>query len=232
MGLADFDPIAGQESKMKLLKFNSLVVLVFAGMGAQAQFAGNAFFSIAANTQAPGSVINNLVVANTGTGLVVTGTWQVTLPGGTYSGTLLDFEASRAMQVPTFGAMTTTTSVAAGDGIVQPLGNLTASGLCISTVDGAIGSSVSSWGFPNIGAGTFLYGGGFGLTDTSTVFLYPGGAGNFLKMHYLVDFNYSGAGGTYIFTFPLNADINPVPEPCTFVLLAGAIAFLKSRRRA
>ena len=217
-------------------QYRSTLILatVLAAGGAQAQFAGSPYFLFGPTTGAPGPVVNTLIVSPTPTGMVVTGTFSVTLPAGTYAGTLLQFTAVRPMQVPAWGpSMTTTVTLPGTDYISNPAGNLTALGQAYSSMDTVPGSYVSTGLWPNSGPGINFYNGGFGYSVTSPSYTYAGGAGNFLRLTYDLDFNYSGTGGTYFFTFPLSASLNTVPEPISVIVLsAGVLAFMKRKRKA
>ncbi len=74
---------------MKITRITPLL-LTLIGTGAHAQFANNtAIWSITPSTQANGIVNDNLVLTAIPSGLIVTGTWQVTLPPGPQAGILL-----------------------------------------------------------------------------------------------------------------------------------------------
>lgn len=217
---------------MNFSRSTLILASVLAAGGAQAQFAGAPFFLLGPSTQAPGPVVNTLIVSSTPSGMVVSGTFSVTLPAGTYSGTLLQFTAVRPMQVPAWGPpLTTTVTLPGTDFISNPPGNLSALGQAYSSMDTVPGSYVTTGLWPNTGAGTNFYNGGFGYLVTSPSYTYAGGAGNFLRLTYDLDFNYSGTGGTYFFTFPLSASLNTVPEPVSIVVLGSGILMVLRRRK-
>lgn len=119
------------------------------------------------------------------------------------------------------------------DFISNPIGNLSALGQIYSSVDAGPGSAITTGLWPNIGPGINFYNGGFGYAIFSGPFFYGGGAGNFLKMTYDLDFNYSGPGGTYNFIFPLSSGLTSVPEPRTIAVLGlGVVAILRRRRQS
>lgn len=219
---------------MKLLKLATLAAFAASALVANAQFAGAPFFLSGPTSSAPGVVVNSLVVSPTPTGMVVTGSYSVTFPAGTWAGSLLQFTVARPMQVPAWGPLLINDITIPGtDFIANPAGNLSALGVIYSSVDAGPGSSITTGLWPNSGPGINFYNGGFGYAITSAPFLYTGGAGNFLRMTYDLDFNYSGAGGTYNFIFPLSSGLRSVPEPGTIAVLGlGVVAILRRRRKS
>lgn len=218
---------------MRINKNLLLAALAALSASAHAQFAGAPYFSIAPNSSVPGPFVSTLTVAPTPTGLVVSGTVSITVPAGTYAGTLLQFTAVRPMQTGLWvPPMTTTITQPGTDYINNPIGNGVALGQIYSSLDTAPLSNITTGLWPNSGPGFNFYNGGFGYSITSAPFFYGGGAGNFLKLTYDLDYNYSGPGGTYFFTLPTYASINTVPEPSTLFAACAGILFLFRRRRA
>ncbi len=221
---------------MKFLQIASFVVVAIASSAARAQFANNtASFSVAPSTQAVGSITDNLQVTPVTNGMIVFGTWSITIGPGAQSGTLLEFETIRLMQTPAFGPpLNNSLSIPGSDYIARPTGNANASGSAQITIDGTTGST-AGWTFPNNGPGQYFYNNGLGFSSQSGSFFYSGGTNKYMRMSYTVDFNYSGPGGTYLLTFPLNGELNPVPEPSTLALAGiGTLALLAraaTRRR-
>ncbi|MBL8059853.1 MAG: PEP-CTERM sorting domain-containing protein [Chthonomonas sp.] len=217
------------------MKLNKLVIVAAVSALsslAHAQFSGLPYFSVAPTTQVPGPLVSTLTVAPTPTGLVVSGTVTITAPPGTYSGTLLRFTAVRPLQVAAWiPPMTTTITQPGTDYINNPVGNGLAFGQIYSSVDTAPASNISTGLWANSGPGFNYYNGGLGYSITSAPFSYAGGAGNFLKLTYDLDFNYSGPGGTYFFTLPTYASINTVPEPTTMLAIGSGVVLLARRRR-
>ena len=217
---------------MKLSRSVVVATIVAISPFAHAQFAGLPFFSIAPNSSVPGPFISTLTVAPTPTGLVVSGTANTTVPSGAYAGTLLQFTAVRPMQTgPWVPPMTTTITQPGTDFISNPVGNGFAMGVIYSSIDTAPASNITTGLWANSGPGVNFYNGGLGYSITSTPFLYGGGGGNFLKLTYDLDYNYSGPGGTYSFTLPTYASINTVPEPGTLIAIGSGFALLARRRR-
>jgi hypothetical protein len=210
---------------MKLLKIALFVVLATASSAARGQFADNTvIWSIFPTTQAIGSVNNNLQAAPLSNGMVVFGTWSITIPAGFQSGTLLEFEAARLMQTPAFGPpLSHALGIPGTDYIDRPFVNSIASGAAQVMIDSTAGS-FAGWTFPNSGSGTYFYNNGAGFSSFSGPFFYNGGTNKFMRMKYTVDFVYNGPGGTYLFTFPLSGELITVPEPATLWLLITAVA--------
>ena len=155
------------------------------------------------------------------------------MPANTSNGFLLAFQVKRPMQFAAFNNWTTTTSIPGTDFINRPVGNSMTGGGASTSVDSGPGST-SGWTFTNpTGSGTYFYNGGFGYTNTSTAFNYAGGNGQYMTLDYFLDLDYSGNGGFYAFTFPLTAELNPVPEPVTLLGVGACLAaFFRKKRRA
>jgi hypothetical protein len=207
----------------------AIVVCVLCSI-ARAQFANNtASFSIPPSTQALGVVNDNLQVGITSGGIVVFGIWSVTIPAGTQAGTLLNFEAQRLMQTaPYTPPLINSIGIPGSDYIIRPLGNQVAFGSATTSIDNFPIAS-AGFTFPNgPGPGQYYYNNYLGFFAQSSSFNYTGGANQYLRLSYSVDFKYSGAGGTYTLEFPLTATL--VPEPSAAVIWTAMTVGLLLRR--
>jgi hypothetical protein len=189
-------------------------------------FSGNAVYTTAPWTQAPGPVVNTLSLANTPTGFSLTGQYQVTLPGGNYSGILLAWEVERPLD-PTFTPAQWMTNTSSLVGFISaPVGNIAAAGALLTEYTATAGSTAVA-PFNYVGPGIT----NFNINQSATFFYNPGGT-NFLRQSYFADFNYNGPGGAYIVDFPADSISQPLPEPASLALLAlPALGLLRPHRR-
>jgi hypothetical protein len=91
---------------MKTIPSRATLVLIAATFGAAAHaaplFLGNSFFNVPPNSQYP--IVNNqLALNNTSFGIFVAGPFDVFVPAGPSSGTLLNYQVKRQLN-PAFGS--------------------------------------------------------------------------------------------------------------------------------
>ena len=219
----------------RLRPLGLLLSLAVASAGAQAQFLGNAFFSMAPQSQL-GPVTNNLVITNFSTHFTVSGQVLITVPAGAVAGTLVEWEILRPLD-PTFPGTTLYTGTQMIGFSTPPAGGSygNTSGAAQTRATNFAAASLSTVPL-NLGNGV----GNWGVIIGSLPFVYTASAGSFVQQRLHLDgVQLSGAGGTWVVDVPLTSFLqaSPVPEPASAGLFAAGAAMLlawraQSARRA
>jgi hypothetical protein len=196
------------------LCFSVCLVAVVLSVAAQAAplFSGPAFFSIAPNTQMGSVTANWLAINNTSFGMMIAGQFQVAVPAGVSSGTLLNYEVKRPLNL-SFGSQFTNLqtwligfSQPPAGGTYGPTSGFVSSYLEISGQPAYIPLSLTN------GAATW------NINMAGPSFNYVSGTDAFLVQEFQLDASrFSGPAGTWIVDLPVLTKF--VPEPGAFVLL-------------
>ena len=194
---------------MRLVSTKSLVVLLVAGLSgptrAASLYAGNAFFSIAPYTQM-GTAVDLLAINQLQTGYMIAGQFQVSVPAGAVSGTLLRYQVKRLLN-PTFGSQSMYLQQYIV-GFSQPSGGGTFSlttGDCKTYLDISGQPANTPLSLVN-GAATW------NVNATGNTFNYVSGTDVYLIQDFELDGSkLSGPAGTWIVDLPVQSEM--VPEP-------------------
>jgi hypothetical protein len=174
-------------------------------------FLGNAFFSIAPTTQL-GAGTNLLAINNTTFGFFVAGQFNVSVPSGAASGTLLHYEVKRQLN-PTFGSQTMNLQTWLVGFSQPPSGGTYAatSGYCTTYLEISGQPAYIPLSLNN-GAATW------NINMAGPTFNYVSGTDMYLVQEFQLDaVRLSGPAGTWVVDLPVDSLI--VPEPTTLVML-------------
>lgn len=202
-----------------------VVVLLVALLSSPARaslYAGNAFFSIAPYSQM-GASVNLLSINQLQTGYMVAGQFQVSVPAGAVSGTLLHYQVKRLLN-PSFGSQSMYLQQYIV-GFSQP----TAGGT-FSPTSGYVKTYLDVSGQPantplSLTNGAAIW----NINQTGNTFTYVSGTDVYLVQDFELDGSkLGGPAGTWIIDLPLSSEM--VPEPTTFVLGSSGLLAVIGRR--
>lgn len=220
--------IHGRIKTFDLIRIQSLImILLLAGLSnplrAASLYAGNAFFSIPPTTQM-GTSVDWLAINTLPTGYMVAGQFQVSVPAGAVSGTLLHYQVKRLLN-PSFGfqSMYLQQYIV---GFSQPPGGGTfsqTSGYCKTYLDFSGQPANTPLNLVN-GAATW------NVNQTGNTFNYVSGTDVYLVQEFELDGSkLSGPAGTWIIDLPIQSLM--LPEPASVVLLGLGLLTVGYRRR-
>ncbi len=178
-------------------------------------YAGTAFFSIPPMTQM-GTAVNQLAINQMPTGYMVAGQFQISVPAGVVSGTLLKFQVKRLLN-PTFGSQSMFLQHYIV-GFSQPsafgtFGNTL--GYCKTYLD-VTGFNTNTNLSLNAGAATW------NVNSTSGTFNYVSGTDVYLVQDFELDgYKTGGPAGTWVVDLPLTAELVPEPSSIACLLFLG-----------
>ena len=203
------------------------ILMLVAGLCGPAQaaslYAGNAFFSIAPYSQM-GSVVDQLAINQLPTGYMVAGQFQVSVPSGAVSGTLLHYQVKRLLN-PTFGSqwMYLQQYIV---GFSQPTGGGT-----FGPTSGYVKTYLDVSGWPantplNLVNGAATW----NVNQVGNTFNYVSGTDVYLVQDFELDGSkLSGPAGTWIIDLPLSSEMI-VPEPGSVAVMGLGLVALCRRR--
>lgn len=213
---------------ISLVSSKSLVIiLLIAGLSSPLQaaslYAGNAFFSIAPNTQM-GTAVDLLAINQLQTGYMIAGQFQVSVPAGAVSGTLLHYQVKRLLN-PTFGSQSMYLQQYIV-GFSQPSAGGTFSltgGYCKTYLDFSGQPANTPLNLVN-GAATW------NVNAIGNTFNYVSGTDVYLVQDFVLDGSkLSGPAGTWIIDLPVQSVM--VPEPSTLILTTAGLLLAVGKRR-
>lgn len=188
-------------------------------------YAGNAFYSIAPYTQM-GTSVNLMTINQLTFGYMVAGQFQVNVPAGAVSGTLMKFQVKRLLN-PNYGTYFGMYLQHYIVGFSQP-----SSGGTFGTSSGKCKTYLDFTGMPantplslTNGAATW------NVNQTGQSFNYNSGNDVYLVQDFEIDgVKTGGPAGTWIVDLPVTAEM--VPEPAPMIALVLGLTALWMRRRS
>lgn len=214
---------------MNLVSTKSLTILLVAGLSCPSQaaslFATNSspFFSIAPYTQM-GSAVDQLAINQLTTGYMVAGQFQVSVPAGAVSGTLLHYQVKRLLN-PTFGSQSMYLQQFIV-GFSQPSGGgtfSTTTGYCKTYLDYSGQPANTPLSLVN-GAATW------NVNASGNTFNYVSGTDVYLVQDFELDGSkLGGPAGTWIVDLPVQSLM--APEPGSLATLGLGLLLVCRRQR-
>jgi len=205
-------------------------VAVFAGVSAvgfsASLFSGPAFYSIAPYTQM-GTVQNLLAINNPTFGITVAGAFNITVPAGMVSGTLLRYQVKRPLNL-TFGSQLLQMVTQLVGFSAPPWG-----GTFVNTF-GYCKSYLEISGMPANANLTLVNGvANWNANYFGQTFNYTSGVDAFLVQDFELDgFKTAGPSGVWVVDLPVDSLMQPVPEPASmFALGLGVLGFLRKAKK-
>ena len=215
---------------MKTLSSCATLLLVALSLGVSAHaapplFLAGAFYSIPPNTQL-GPSTNLLAINNTSFGMMIAGQFQVSVPAGVSTGTLLNYQVKRQLN-PAFGSqyMNLQTWLV---GFSQP-----PAGGTYSVTTGSVSSYLEISGQPaliplslNNGAATW------NVNMAGPYFNYTSGTDMYLVQDFQLDASrHTGPAGTWIVDLPVETRLVPEPGSLTAIGAVGLALLLRRKSR-
>lgn len=214
---------------MKTLSSRAALVLTAVALATAAQaapplFIGNSFFSVPPNSQFP-ITLNNLALNNPVFGIFVAGQFDVFVPAGASSGTLLNYQVKRQLN-PAFGSqyMNLTTwligwSQPPSSGSYAPTSGYVTSYLEISGQHATIPISLTN------GAANWA------INFPGPSFNYVSGTDMYLVQDFHLDASrLSGLAGFWTVELPVESRMVPEPSTLATLSIAGLALLLRKKR--
>lgn len=204
--------------------------LVAVGLAAGAQasplFTGPGFFSVAPNTQLGTVTSNSLAINYTPFGFMVAGQFQVSVPAGLASGTLLNYQVKRPLNL-TYGSWYTNLQTWVV-GFSQP-----PTGGTYAPTTGFVNSYLEISGQPaNVPLSLTNGAATWNINMPGPSFNYVSGVDAYLVSDFQLDGSrLSGPAGTWIVDLPVLTKFLPEPAALSLISVAGLATLLRRTRQ-